>query len=264
MRNRMKTLYQPAVHSSPRNISCFTIIELLIVIAIIAILASLLLPALNKSRSRAQQISCTSNLKQIGTGAVSYAGDQNDWWCPATLSAWGSSNIHYELNWITRLWPYAVGREFELSKCTEKSIFICPGGTEEELFRYNGSSAGSGYPITNLTWNLRLGGYRDNSTGEYKYPFKKLSGCRRPAAVGTCWDVSNINLSTGSVFKDTNNARNYHNISVAMEWLAARHLKRDNLLFVDGHVETLDFLRFDNNTFLAHFIPDVSPGIYWK
>ncbi|OQA80994.1 MAG: hypothetical protein BWY31_03854 [Lentisphaerae bacterium ADurb.Bin242] len=66
------------IHLSQRK-NRFTMIELLIVISIIAILAGLLLPALNNARETARRIQCMNNLKQIGLACFLYGGSFGDW-----------------------------------------------------------------------------------------------------------------------------------------------------------------------------------------
>jgi type II secretory pathway pseudopilin PulG len=73
--------------------NCFTLIELLIIIAIIAILAALLLPALQRAKYAANKILCTNNIKQMAVGLVNYTVDNNSYYPMKAYT--GSGGVQY-------------------------------------------------------------------------------------------------------------------------------------------------------------------------
>lgn len=71
-----------------RSRNLFTLIELLVIVAILAVLMALLLPGLQRARSKARFLACRSNLRQLGIATALYPGDYNSWFPP---NSWGQS-----------------------------------------------------------------------------------------------------------------------------------------------------------------------------
>lgn len=120
------------------HLQFFSLIELLIVIMIIAVLAAMLLPALNKARDKAYSISCLSNTKTIQTASFGYS-DAFDGWIVPTDFRW-NDEYDQKKHWTGLLEPY--GAKWS-SKMKDISTFRCPAAPlsrNEDGFWNNASS----------------------------------------------------------------------------------------------------------------------------
>jgi len=135
--------------SSPQRRTPFTLIELLVVVAIIAILASLLLPALTQARDSATVTSCLSNHKQLTTALTMYAGDFDDsvppakWFDSARLN-----NPTYNLYYNSQ-GPGGIGALLWAGELIPSKTVYCPGA-ERNYDR-------SVWAGQNLLWNSGRG-----------------------------------------------------------------------------------------------------------
>ncbi|MDR3707578.1 MAG: DUF1559 domain-containing protein [Capsulimonadaceae bacterium] len=107
----------------PATRAAFTLIELLIVIAIIAILAAILFPVFATAREKARQSSCASNLKQISLGMIQYTQDYDEFF------PWTVTLSEYGPGWAGHIYPYV--------KST--SVFTCPDDTTQPGPNINGN-----------------------------------------------------------------------------------------------------------------------------
>jgi len=194
----------------------FTLIELLVVVAIIAILASMLLPALAAARDRALSANCQGNLRQVGLAFRMYADDFGNNY-PAYIV--DDTTYHYAgYNWTAYIHPY-LGDTGPLD--CPASPDLAPAATPAGFNSYDG----------NYAWNY------DGLEG------KRHRQVRKPSETYLVFDSGDQSVRPG----DNNWAGLMEELD--LDWDSRmegpnRHGDRMNCVYVDGHVESLRLREF--------------------
>jgi prepilin-type N-terminal cleavage/methylation domain-containing protein/prepilin-type processing-associated H-X9-DG protein len=206
----------------------FTLIELLIVIAIIAILASMLLPALKNARAVAKRTVCANQYKQFNIGHLEYISDHN-----------GTIVDGYNASASSKYWPMRIRDYFPAPTGTMLSGDKGdPGGARNYPNIFECPSDKTPYWGTTIGMNWRLDNYY--TTGSYFHD--KLAKYKRPAGTVMFGDGNAYWLRVTSTCWPNDHRK--------------LHMGGDNFLFIDGHVEWL--ILDDNPANISG-----TDGIFW-